>query len=262
MPGLEPVIFISHADPDKPWVEPYAVAMAEVFGRANVFYDAWSIRPGDGIVGEIDDALGRCTHFFLFMTETSLSPDREMVKLEWQSAVMRRSEGMRLIPVRLDGTNPPPILLQLRYIDAHTDGFEAARAEMVAVVRGEETFRPAGDPESNLYAVVTRPRNSVTEIEFRARAYQEAHATFLVIFDDEPGEVHADLSVLRSGTHEQRSGSVVLSDERRANYISFSRSEPVTPASPFGVLLGGPLRLVGCAHGSSERTRPIPFTEQ
>lgn len=43
------MIFLSHNSKDKRIVEPFANKLAEVFGREKVFYDSWSIQPGDGI---------------------------------------------------------------------------------------------------------------------------------------------------------------------------------------------------------------------
>ena len=41
------MIYISHTKADKPLVEPIAQKIAGVFGQENVFYDSWSIQPGN-----------------------------------------------------------------------------------------------------------------------------------------------------------------------------------------------------------------------
>lgn len=46
-----------------------------------------------------------------------------MVKLEWQNALYAASKGkMRILPVRVDGSTMPPVLMQTLYIDMHTVG--------------------------------------------------------------------------------------------------------------------------------------------
>lgn len=50
-------IFISHNSNDKPVVEPIAMKLAEVFGRKEVFYDSWSIKPGEGIINKMNQGL-------------------------------------------------------------------------------------------------------------------------------------------------------------------------------------------------------------
>ena len=42
-----PKIFISHNYKDKPIIEPVAIKLGEIYGRENVFYDSWTIQPGD-----------------------------------------------------------------------------------------------------------------------------------------------------------------------------------------------------------------------
>ncbi len=51
-------IFLSHTHADKALVEPIAERLAQAFGRDTVFYDSWSIQPGDGIVDKMNEALG------------------------------------------------------------------------------------------------------------------------------------------------------------------------------------------------------------
>lgn len=41
-------IFLSHNWKDKKVVGPIAEKLAEIIGKENVFYDSWSIQPGDG----------------------------------------------------------------------------------------------------------------------------------------------------------------------------------------------------------------------
>ena len=42
-------VFLSHTNSDKHIVEAFALALRNAFGQENVFYDSWSIQPGDGI---------------------------------------------------------------------------------------------------------------------------------------------------------------------------------------------------------------------
>ncbi len=64
---------------------------------------------------------------FVFFFVSANSLDSEMVKLEWQNAVYLATRGKNnIIPVRVDGTAMPPILLQTLYIDMHTIGASTA----------------------------------------------------------------------------------------------------------------------------------------
>ena len=57
----------------------------DIFGQENVFYDSWSIQPGDGIIDKMNDGLTQCKLFFFFVSNNSLNS--EMVKLEWLNAL-------------------------------------------------------------------------------------------------------------------------------------------------------------------------------
>lgn len=48
------MIFLSHTHSDKAVVEPIANRLAGLYGRDRIFYDSWSIQPGEGIIDKID----------------------------------------------------------------------------------------------------------------------------------------------------------------------------------------------------------------
>lgn len=58
------MIFISHYSKDKPIVEQLAVRLSDVYGQENVFYDSWSIQPGEGIIDKMNQGLQKCKFFF------------------------------------------------------------------------------------------------------------------------------------------------------------------------------------------------------
>lgn len=49
---------------DKTIIEPIALRLREIFGEDKVFYDSWSIQPGDGIIDKMNQALGACQLFY------------------------------------------------------------------------------------------------------------------------------------------------------------------------------------------------------
>ena len=127
------MIFLSHNSKDKIIVEPIAIKLREVFGQDNVFYDSWSIQPGDGIIDKMNEGLANCSLFYFFVSKNSL--ESFMVKLEWQNAVMRMSNGKaKLIPVRIDDCLLPPILSQSLYIDLYTNGFDVALRQFYIIL--------------------------------------------------------------------------------------------------------------------------------
>ena len=54
------MIFLSHNSKDKPVVEQVALKLKGIYGQNNVFYDSWSIQPGDGILDKMNEGLTNC----------------------------------------------------------------------------------------------------------------------------------------------------------------------------------------------------------
>ncbi|WP_454918138.1 toll/interleukin-1 receptor domain-containing protein [Xanthobacter sediminis] len=142
-------IFISHNHNDKPIVEAVALRLANIFGQDQVFYDSWSIQPGDGIIDQMNRGLEAPEFVFFFVSAHSLASG--MVSLEWQNALYAASKRKtRIVPVRVDGVEIPPILRQMLFIDMHSIGLEAAIAQIISVTQGNASFTPQHLGFSNL----------------------------------------------------------------------------------------------------------------
>ncbi|PGH37359.1 MAG: TIR domain-containing protein, partial [Candidatus Nephrothrix sp. EaCA] len=61
-------IFLSYTRADQPIVEPVALRLEDIFGQEQVFYDSWSIRPGDGIIDQINKGLEAPEFVFFFVS--------------------------------------------------------------------------------------------------------------------------------------------------------------------------------------------------
>ncbi|WP_019384264.1 toll/interleukin-1 receptor domain-containing protein [Acinetobacter venetianus] len=134
-------IFLSHNHNDKPLVEAVALRLANIFGQDQIFYDSWSILPGDGIIDQMNKGLETPEFIFFFVSAQSLKSD--MVKLEWQNALYAATKGKtRLIPIRVDGCNMPTLLQQTLYIDMYSIGLEATIAQIVSLTQGNASFTP------------------------------------------------------------------------------------------------------------------------
>jgi hypothetical protein len=181
-------IFLSHNHKDKPIVENVAVRLAQIFGRDQVFYDSWSIQPGDGIIDQMNKGLEAPEFVFFFVSFNSLSSN--MVKLEWQNAVHLATKGKtRIIPVRVDGASMPPILMQTLYIDMHTIGLEAAIAQIVSVTQGSASFTPQYQGFSNLSYSVTTGLNGTIDIVIKASHLLEPNPNFMLLVGNPEAEI-------------------------------------------------------------------------
>ena len=173
------MIFISHTAKDKTIVEPIALRLAQVYGQNNVFYDSWSIQPGDGIIDKMNEGLTNCKFFFFFVSKNSLQSN--MVKLEWQNAILKASNGTaKLIPVKLDDCMMPALLLQTLYIDVFGKGLENAIRQMIDIINGANTFSSLNQTYENVRAYIKKNSSSEMLIEFRAETYMEPISRYAI----------------------------------------------------------------------------------
>lgn len=230
------MIFISHNHADKPVVEPVALRLREIFGEDQVFYDSWSIQPGEGIIDKMNEGLSAPDFVFFFVSEKSLASG--MVKLEWQNALVKASKGRtRLVPVRVDGTEMPAVLLQNLYIDMFSQGVEATIKQIVGVTQGMSSFTPQHVGFSNLtYTHSTNPDGSLT-VTVVASHLMEPDPSFLVMVDNKEGEMNAtlpDYGIAYTGFTE----NVPLEDGRKVNVQSVSAlGGVITPKKPLRIVL-------------------------
>lgn len=185
-----PTIFLSHNYQDKPVVEPVAVELMKIYGQESVFYDDWSIQPGDSIIGKMNDGLASPDFFLFFVTENSLKSG--MVNLEWQSALYQAAKGnITFIPVRVDGVALPAIVMHKAYIDMHRNGIEATIQQIKHRIAGASEFTPKHTAFSNLTYTVTGEPEKELKITVKASLLQESNPKFMFLVRNGLDEVFA-----------------------------------------------------------------------
>ncbi|MCQ2377984.1 MAG: toll/interleukin-1 receptor domain-containing protein [Victivallaceae bacterium] len=175
------MIFLSHNSLDKTIVREIACRLVPLFGQDNIFYDEWSIQPGDSIIGKMDEGLSKCRYFFFFVSQNSIKS--KMVTLEWQAALLKMNQQLKFIPIRLDNCLMPTILTSILYIDLFTNGVDVAIRQMLDVIQGQNTFRNS-QTFSNLSAILHYKSDNSATLEIRAEYYMEPHSIFLLLFDN------------------------------------------------------------------------------
>jgi len=258
------LIFISHTKADKQLVEPIAQRLASVFGRDNVFYDSWSIQPGDGIIDKMNDALSSCRFFFFFVSKKSMTSS--MVKLEWQNAVLKATKGeIKIIPVKMDDCLMPAVLLQTLYIDVYGQGPENALRQMIDVVNGKNTFiSNQTGAYQNIRGYVSNSVNSL-QIEFRAESYMEPHSSYIVLLGNDENEISWEAI----GESQYQNGfqkDVKLSNGVVCNAVLMGRMTATSPGFPFVIKLtaknGSSIKFLGLMRQiSRESFAEIPVIE-
>lgn len=260
------MIFFSHTSADKPLIEPIAIQFLQVFGQENIFYDSWSIQPGDGIIDKMSEGMSKCKFFFFFVSKRSL--DSKMVQLEWQNMLMKASSNrdIKFIPVKLDDCMMPAILLQTLYIDIYGKGMEFATRQMVDVVNGINTFNLGIQKFENVRGQIEKLAEEEVKITFEAVSYAEPISRYLILLDNEEDEVNYSVDG-ESMYNSSFNLGVELNNGLKVNAIFISLLRSTTPSFPVKVLLkhksGGNISLKGLMKQTSEELfEAIPITKK
>ena len=173
-------IFLSHNSKDKNKVEQIAMGLSKVFGHNNVFYDSWSIRPGDSIIEKMNDALSDCTFFFVFLSNNALNS--KMVEREWYSALYKRTNnGCVFVPVLLEPVEVPTIFGDILYLNYYLDGPEKVLEQMIGRIRNVNPFKPLEKQHNVRYT--ENAENDIHTVVISADLYVESIAHYLFISD-------------------------------------------------------------------------------
>jgi len=254
------MIFISHTHKDKPIVDTIAQRLAAVFGQENIFYDSWSIQPGDGIIDKMDEGLRNCKFFFFFVSKNSLMS--KMVKLEWQNAIIKATRGdARIVPVKLDDCMMPDILLQTLYIDIFGQGLENGIRQMIDVIEGRSTYQPGTQAYQNVRGYIKEGIKELI-VEFRAETYLEPISRYLILVGNDEGEVEVKCESDGMFRHGFRK-DLQLSTGPKTNAVSVGVERGTAPGFPFVIKLlqkaDQPIKLDGLMRAvKQDEFRMIP----
>ncbi len=242
------MIFLSHNFKDKPVVEPIAIKLQEIFGINKVFYDSWSIQPGDGIIDKMSEGLEQCQYFFLFVSKNSL--DSNMVKLEWQNALIKAVKSeLRIIPIRIDYSLIPPVLLQTLYLDLFTNGLENTLKQMCDVIIGKNTFTPQFTKFNNLKAEIID--NGDINIDIIAKYIMEPRSYFIILLKNEQSE--AEVKIRGNGmSYNGFTPNMELNNGVVGNGWLIGVPQPTIPGFPLELLIKkiskAPIKIMTILH--------------
>ena len=255
------MIFLSHNFHDKPLVGQIAETLKQRYGENKVFYDEWSIQPGDSIIQKMDEGLMSCKYFFFFISEKSLKS--KMVELEWQSALVKKvKENIKFIPVRIDKSIIPQILTHTLYIDLFSQGLEVAKRQIVDVINGTNTYKSNDNQFHNIIGYISQKDKKVM-VEFRAEYYMEPHSKYLILVDNDVEDLGWKLSnkgMFFCGFQNE----IKLDNGKIFKGISMSDSEATSPGFSFIVELTQKkekeIKVVSLMRAiSKDRYETIPF---
>lgn len=245
------MIFLSHNYKDKPLIREIAQNLEKVFGREKVFYDEWSIQPGDSIIDKMNTGIENCKYFLFFVSKNSLAS--KMVTLEWQSALMKRSKDIKFIPIKLDESVFPAIIGHILYINLYEQGLKVATRQIVDVITGKNTFKEITG-FSNLNAEAKSEGNDLV-VEIKANYYMEPNSRYLLVVDNNESDLTwklPDFTEYTSGFNNNISFTTGVH-----NCILVEVDKVTSPNFPVIVILkpltDKPIRLLYVMHATSRK---------
>lgn len=253
------MIFISHTYSDKERIYPLVSHLADVYGMENIFYDSWSIRPGDSIIGKMEEGLKKCKFFFFFISKNSLTS--EMVALEWKTSLIRsaKNKEIRFIPVKLEECDVPAILMDTLYIDCWRNDIETVKRQMIDVINGLEYVQPRIQEKfKNVQALVRPISDGCFDFEIHAKCYLEPRSSYLVGLMNEPSDVKCLVGGLVNVNHHKK----IFANGGNGISINLHKNLAVGFPSRFRLQTvdGQPIKLIFLGYENKEDSyEPIPF---
>lgn len=235
------MIFISYNHRDEQLVDMVARRLELEFGRNNIFYDKWSIQPGDSIIGKMNEGIEKFTVFFYFISPNSINS--KMVTKEWQSALNKAiNDGLKFVPVRIADCRPPAILTDSLYIDLYGAGLDNAVAQMKCVAQDNNTYKAFPDID-NLIAIYEIVSDKMVKIEIRATMYMENETKFGLLCNNDVEILEVKIKdsfiSLNSGTLDAKRDG--MPTKLRMKIIELLR--PVTPYNAVKIIITSEERL-------------------
>ncbi|MBC8142562.1 MAG: toll/interleukin-1 receptor domain-containing protein [Armatimonadetes bacterium] len=140
-PSAQPVtnsprVFLSHSSVDKPFVRRLVADLQNA--NLNVWFDEQELQPGDSIVRGVNDAL-RDTDYVVVVLSAN-SAQSNWVQQEVATSLMNQlaNKGVVILPIRIDDSPIPPILLDRVYADFRTD-YNAGLQRLLGALSQEVT---------------------------------------------------------------------------------------------------------------------------
>jgi hypothetical protein len=245
------MIYLSHNSKDKVVVEPIALKLREILGEDKVFYDSWSIQPGEGIIDRMNEGLSACKVFFFFLSRNSL--ESFMVKLEWQNAVYAMTQGkVKFVPVRLDDCSLPPIIAQNKYIDIYENGYDRALLKIIEASKGENVFNPDFKDVKNITARLNPSYGEHIEVSLEAKHHIVPATRFVFLSQAKQSDISYDSRDILYRKIGYMENFTKINDECMLNAFMIDFCKPLVPGFPlyadFNSLIGHPFSIVFVYH--------------
>jgi hypothetical protein len=140
----------------------------------------------------MDEGLSKCKYFFFFISQKSL--ESGMVNLEWTNALYKSvKDGIKFIPIKIDNSSQPTILLTTVYIDMYEIGMKETVEKIIGTIEDKDTsvYKATFD---NVYCEVEKVSDSEYNIILKAKKFAEHNIDIIAAFDNEIKKIGGSIS--------------------------------------------------------------------
>ena len=217
-------IFISYSHKDKIFVNDIVQGISKQLGSESILFDEWNVKPGDSIIGFMNDSLSEFTHFVFFLSPDSVNS--YMASLEWKNALSLCSNKSRsFIPIIVGQPNIPPILSDLKYIDSNLNGIDGTINQILCAISKESDSHIPPKLDNLTYRLLHKS-NMEVEIMIETKFYSEPNASFCFAFLND-GKIRVKDFEPFNGSNEIRNL------DGKECWLQFARLfRPVSPGMP------------------------------
>lgn len=227
---MEEKIFISYNHKDRCLIDMIARDLELEFGRDNIFYDVWSIQPGEDFIGKMNEGLESFKTFFFFVSQNSL--ESKMVSLEWQAALnIAIRNDLKFVAIKISDCQIPSILSSRLCIDLYGEGVKSAIEKMKCVVKSESTYEPLSDVQNLEARAILKDEKTISLI-IEAKIYSEQSSRFVFAFSNEFNDFSICYNISETFTTSGR-GIFTKDNGVVLNAYTVNIQRTITPGFPF-----------------------------
>ena len=202
----------------------------------------------------MNNALENYSTFLFFVSKNSL--ESFMCGLEWKTALILAKENNRsFVPIIIDDTNIPVILLDFKHINLYSDGLEKCKHELVSLLE-HSVSKIEERQEQNLYAKASISSN-ILRIEIGCKFWAEPNSSFCIAtgLNERKNIANRDFEGFQGGEE------IINLDGADRNCIFIRPFRQLTPNNPFVIsFYVDNLTYLLIMHVSGDKGAPIDTT--
>jgi hypothetical protein len=190
MTSAAPSVFISYSHQDKELARALASALQE--RGLQVWIDEGELKVGDSIIERIATAIAEIDFFLALVSKASLGSNwcRKELALAVSGELGR--EGVKVLPVRVDGAPMPDSLLNVYYLELNATNVDEVAAKICAAIPAHQEEQLERSTKRRQAATQANPRSMLRGTTARRSPVEEEPIHIVGIVEEGVGQPRND----------------------------------------------------------------------